>query len=339
MSIRNILLKTTLLKHSVKTLFLSASALAFLTLLTNCQQKNKIEEAIHAIPVSLKVSRFEQEFHQSDSSEIPLLKKKYPYLFPQQFHDSIWVRRQQDSLQKQLADAVSSAFPNLDSLRSEITHLFQHAQYYFRETEVPHLITLTNDVDYQTKVVYADSLLLISLDTFLGKEHPFYEGISAYIRHEMTAAHLLPEIANELATMHVPPPRQRHLLAQMIYHGKLLYLKDLLWPHANDALKIGYTEAQYRWAEENERYIWQYFIEKELLYQTHPSLHQRFMDPAPFSKFYLDIDRESPGRIGRWLGWQIVRSYSKKYPEVSLEKLLSLPAQSLFETSGYKPKR
>jgi hypothetical protein len=35
------------------------------------------------------------------------------------------------------------------------------------------------------------------------------------------------------------------------------------------------------------------------------------MTPAPFSKFYLEIDNDSPGRIGAWIGWQMVRSYMK----------------------------
>jgi hypothetical protein len=30
-----------------------------------------------------------------------------------------------------------------------------------------------------------------------------------------------------------------------------------------------------------------------------------------FSKFYLEIDNESPGQVGGWIGWQIVRSYMK----------------------------
>jgi hypothetical protein len=30
----------------------------------------------------------------------------------------------------------------------------------------------------------------------------------------------------------------------------------------------------------------------------------------PF-KFYLEIDNETPGQVGGWMGWQIVRSYMK----------------------------
>ena len=45
--------------------------------------------------------------------------------------------------------------------------------------------------------------------------------------------------------------------------------------------------------EENETNIWQYFIEKQILYKTDPEWVDRFLEPAPFSKFYLQLDNES----------------------------------------------
>ena len=85
--------------------------------------------------------------------------------------------------------------------------------------------------------------------------------------------------------------------------------------------------------------MWQFFIEKQLIYSSDPALIQRFIDPAPFSKFYLEIDNESPGGIGKWLGWQIVKSYVENNPKVEINKLLSLPAQTIFNKSNYKPRR
>ncbi len=94
----------------------------------------------------------------------------------------------------------------------------------------------------------------------------------------------------------------------------------------------------FTWAKENEIYIWKYFIEKELLYNTDSKLIRRFLDPSPFSKFYLEIDNQSPGKIGRWIGWQIVKSFMKKNPEVKIEDLILKSRQELFIKSGYKPK-
>jgi uncharacterized protein YjaZ len=124
----------------------------------------------------------------------------------------------------------------------------------------------------------------------------------------------------------------------MIYYGKELYLKDLLLPEYTDADKMGYTPTQINWCEENESYMWRYFIEKEMLYSDDQKLKNRFINPAPFSKFYLEIDTESPGRVGAWIGWQIVRSYMNNN-EVSLPQLLETNAKEIFEKSKYKPKK
>jgi uncharacterized protein YjaZ len=75
-----------------------------------------------------------------------------------------------------------------------------------------------------------------------------------------------------------------------------------------------------------------------LLYDTDSKLPSRFITPAPFSKFYLEIDNDSPGRVGQWIGWQIVRSFMENN-EISVQEMLKLDARELFERSRYKPKK
>jgi uncharacterized protein YjaZ len=176
------------------------------------------------------------------------------------------------------------------------------------------------------------------LDTFLGEDHPLYEGIPNYIRKELDQKYIPSQIVEKFTSYIMPPPENRTFLAQMLYEGKKMYLQDLLLPDEKDANKMAYTEEELEWVKENEVYIWQYFIEKQVLYQTDPEWVERFLEPAPFSKFYLQLDNESPGRIGRWIGWQIVRKYREQH-EITIEDLIKLPAQQLFNQSKYKPKR
>jgi len=63
------------------------------------------------------------------------------------------------------------------------------------------------------------------------------------------------------------------------------------------------------------------------------------LSPAPFSKFYLEIDNVSPGQVGAWIGWQIVRSYMKNNNDISINELLNKKAKEIFEQSKYKPKK
>ena len=304
----------------------------------SCQNENSKKDKIEALPISLKFDRFDLKFYDQSPEVIPQLKKEYPFLFPKQFSDSVWIDRQNDSLQLLLQDAVAKVFSEIQPLEKKVSSLFKLIKYYFPRTKIPQIITLTNNVDYQIKTVYSDSLLLLSLDTFLGEDHPLYEGIPNYIRKELDQKYIPSQIVEKFSSYIMPPPENRTFLAQMLYEGKKMYLQDLLLPDQKDAIKMAYTEEELEWVKENEVYIWQYFIEKQVLYQTDPEWVERFLEPAPFSKFYLQLDKESPGRIGRWIGWQIVRKYREQH-ETTIEDLIKLPAQQLFNQSKYKPKR
>jgi len=308
-------------------------------LFSSCQNENPNEKEIETLSVAISFERFEMKFYNQSPDVIPQLKAEYPFLFPKQFSDNIWVERQKDSLQLLLFQEVLDEFKDITVLEDKVSHLFKHIKYHVPSFKIPRVITLTNNVDYQLKTVYSDSLLLLSLDTFLGSNHPFYDGIPNYIRKELDQKYILSQIVEKLGNSLIPPTGERTFLAQMIYEGKKLYLQDLFLPHEKEEVKIAYTTEEIEWAKENELYIWQYFIENQSLYQTNPEWIERFLEPAPFSKFYLQLDNESPGKIGRWIGWQIVKSHRRNYPEVPLSKWILLPAQQLFNESKYKPKR
>ena len=313
--------------------------LVFFLFFNACQDEFTNESDVESISVSISFDRFDLKFYDQPPEVIPELKKKYPFLFPKQFSDSVWINRQKDSLQLLLQSEVNKTFKNIELFERDVNHLFKHIKYLFPFAKIPRVITLTNNVDYQIKTVYSDSLLLISLDTFLGSENHLYDGIPSYIRKELDPKYITVQIADKFGAFIIPPVEDRTFLARMIYEGKKLYLHDLLLPHVPVEDRIVYTKEEFNWALENEKYVWQYFIEKQVLYQTQLEWVQRFIEPAPFSKFYLQLDNETPGRIGSWLGWQIVNSYMTQFPETPLNELLKISSQKLFNLSKYKPNR
>ena len=311
--------------------------LSFVFLIIQCK-KNNVKDKINSIPITINIDRFDKKFYNIDSFKLNDLKKEYSYLFPEKFDDMVWVNRRKDSLQLILKNAIEKKIKNFDFIEDEIIRLFKHLKYYFPKTNIPKIVTLINNVDYQSKIIYLDTLVLISLDTYLGKNHEIYNGIPNYIKYDMDISFLSSHIADKFLIRKINYPNERTFLSQMLYYGKKLYLKEKLLPLKNDTILIGYSKKDFTWAKENEIYIWKYFIEKELLYNTDSKLIRRFLDPSPFSKFYLEIDNQSPGKIGRWIGWQIVRSFMKKNPEVKIEDLIFKSSQELFIKSGYKPK-
>ena len=314
--------------------------LCFLVLLVlaGCADREQIPDEILKIPVQIELIRFDREFANAEPSALQALKGKYPYLFPPAYSDSIWIAKMKDTLQRELLSEVGQAFGEMDETLTELELFYKHVAYYFPESRPPKVITVTSDVDYRNRVILTDSLLLIGLDNYLGSDHRFYEGIDRYIAKGLDRKYLISDVAAAFAKKVNPYPKDRTFLAQMIYYGRELYLKDLLTPFISDERKIGYSEEELNWAMANEEQIWRYFIERELLYNTDNQLGPRFLDPAPFSKFRLDLDSESPGRIGRYIGWQIVRAFMEKN-NISLQQLLQTPEAEVFRRSNYKPKR
>ena len=311
-------------------------AFCFATLLS-CDKKSKVEKAVEEIPLEIKVDRFDKAFFETPPQELPRLKAEYPFFFPPGNDDKVWTEKMQNPQWRELYAEVQKKYSNFNNETQKIEELFKHIKYYFPKTETPKVYTVISQMDYQNKVIYTGNMLIISLELYLGKGHRFYE-FPDYIQQNFDENQILPDIVSSYATTKIPPPTDASFLAQMVYAGKELYLKDILLPDYSDADKMGYKKEQIAWCQENEGYIWRYFIEDKLLYSTDQKLIPRFINPAPFSKFYLEIDNDSPGRVGAWIGWQMVRSFMQNN-EVSVDQLLKTDAKELFEKSRYKPKK
>ena len=305
--------------------------------LISCDNKSKVEKAVEAIPLKIKVERFDKLFFETPPQDLNKLKKEFPYFFPSGNDDSVWLNKMKNPLWRELYTEVQKKYSNFEPVKEDIETLFKHIKYYFPKTKTPKVITVISEMDYNNKVIYADSLLIISLELYLGKDHKFYQ-FPNYLKQNFEQKQILPDVVSNFSIQKILPVSDNNLLGQMIYFGKQLVLKDLLLPDYNDADKMGYMPEQVKWCQENESYMWRYFIENEMLYNDDQKLNNRFINPAPFSKFYLEIDNESPGRVGTWIGWQIVCSYVKNN-EVTVAQLLKLDAKEIFEKSKYKPKK
>jgi uncharacterized protein YjaZ len=125
------------------------------------------------------------------------------------------------------------------------------------------------------------------------------------------------------------------LLDHMVHEGKILYFMQAMMPSAHDSLLIGYTSGQVEWCKKNETQMWTYLIEKEMLYSTKQMDVVRYINDGPQTSGF---PAESPGRTGAWLGWQIIRKYMKRNPEITLANLMANNNyQEILNASAYLP--
>lgn len=318
----------------MKNIFILFLVVAFVS----CENDNNIEAEIAAIDIDFVVERFDTAFAATDSSNLGQLKTAYPFMFSKRYNDAFWLIKMKDTIQQELVYETQLVFPDFKTPKAEIKALFQHLKYYKPSFKTPRVVTTTSSVDYRNKVIVTDTIALISIDTYLGSDHKFYQGIQHYIREDFEKAQIVVDLAGAYAEKEVIQETNT-FLDDMIYFGKQLYFKDVMIPFKSDAEKIAYTPEQYDWAIANESQIWSYFVEREMLFSRDPKLTNRFIATAPFSKFQLtEIDNESPGRIGQYIGWQIVKAYMDKNP-VSMTEMMRTSAEELFNKSNFKPRK
>jgi len=293
---------------------------------------------ISKVAINFEVKRFDVDFYTLEKEGLQDLKTEYPYFFPREITDSLSLSKIDNKEEQKLFSQTQNIYKDFSPVKKQLIALFKHIKYYNPKFKEPDVVTMLTNIDYSSRVIYADSLLIISLDVYLGNTHEFYADYPKYIRENNTKEHLIVDVAEAIIERQVLTSRDRSFVGKMIHEGKKMYLLDRYLPAVTNKEKMGCEEDKFSWLHSNEEQIWRYFIEKKLLFSTDTKLNKRFLETAPFSKFYMEQDNLSPGRVGVWVGWQIVASYMKQN-DVSLQELLKINDLDLFKKSKYKPRK
>jgi len=301
-------------------------------------KKEKTDVNVSKLISDVKINRFDREFANVDFKIFPALKTKYPLLFPDDRPDSAWVNFKNDSLFQLLHTHIDSTYKDFNKEKKELDELFKNVKYYYPSFKTPDVITLISLLDYDHQVIFTDSILILSLDTFLGKNRPYYIEYPDYLRTNLEPSRLIFKVAEAVANETAPKTTNTLFFEKIIALGKIKFAVQHFLPNKTETQIMNYAPERMEWAKNNEYYIWQFFIEKNYLYDRDKELERRFIDPAPFSKFYIENDAESPGQIGIWLGWQIVRSYAVN-TGATLTQIMATSPEEIFKKSKYKPSK
>ena len=245
-----------------------------------------------------------------------------------------------DPFNRGLYEKSKQVYPDLGFLEDGLTRTFGDIATVYPEFKVPHVYTYISGLLYEYPVQYIDTVIVIGLDMFLGWDFEEYRAaaLPVYLTRRMEPQNIIPECSRQVAFSLLPQDFQpKTLLDQMIVHGKVLYAMDLFMPDTPDSLKIGYTKSQMKWSFDNEAEIWRLLIDQQLLFRNDAAVNNRFIQDGPFTS---GLPAGSPAMLGRWLGWQIVRSYMKKNPGITLQQLFAqTDSQQILSQSGYKPRK
>ena len=330
--------------------------LILLLCIFSCNNKNIPD--VSGIKVDLKVERFEKDFFSIDSNnilnELQRLRTTYPS-FINDFTSQILgfdAATPPDSLTKYVhlfirdyrfvKDSADKIFKDIDPQVKDIKKGLQFVKYYFPEYKVPaKIITFIGPFDGYSDVITSDAFA-VGLQLHLGSNFSFYKSsiaedlFPAYISQRFTPEYIPVNcIKNIVDDLFPDKSVGKALIEQMVEKGKRLYLLDKFMPYTPEYLKIGYTETQLKDSYTNEAVIWDFFLNNDLLNNTDQNIVKNYIGESPKTQ---ELGEGSPGNIGAFSGWQIVKKFVEKNPKINLQQLMKTEAREIYSQSKYKPR-
>ena len=329
----------------------------FLLFLGSCH-RNPLRVDVSHIDVTVRIDRFEQRLfgHPPDSvvAAVPELQREYGLFFKRFLqlinvgHPGTMVFRQyfklflSDDLNREVYRKVQEVYPDLHPLEKKLTGAFKHYKYYFPQRQVPEVYTYISG--FNASLLIDDGILGIGLDRYLGEDVVWYGrlGIPKYMQRKMTPEKIPTDCMYALAMTEFPflpagndTAITENVINKMIWEGKLLYFVQAMMPKEKAELITGFTPEQLKWCRENEKIMWSYLIEHKLLFKTDYMTINKLTKDAPFTSYF---PHESPGKAANWIGWQIVKKYMERHPDVNLSGLMNDSRyQKILDGSAYDP--
>lgn len=319
---------------------------------TSCN-KNNADIDVSDIKVNLKIIRFDKILFDinpdSLKNEVPVLDEKYNEFidifgnriiniggtnnlnFVYLLHNFV---TDYDILQ--VKKQVEKKYSNINDIKSGLENAFKHYKYYYPQKHIPDIYTTVTG--FNQSIIITDSLLIIGLDKYMGKNFDYYSRLQIpyYLRRNMERENIITDCMRAIAVAEFPfYDSLNNVVSNMVYEGKIQYFLDKILPDYPDSLKFRYTENQLVWLENSEKSMWEFMVDKELLFSTKYMDIKRFTQDGPFTPAFSN---DSPPRAGNWLGYRIVCNYMKNNPKITLQDLMKEnDYQKILNLSKYNP--
>jgi hypothetical protein len=329
---------------------LTVALLALTACLTSCSKKT--DECVYVpetgdIKIDLQFEQLEDSLAGVTSKQAmvnlltrqPLIRD-YVFRRTEYPHDSAFINALYHKFNNPHFDTLlqetKRVFGDLSALKAEFTQAFTNIKYYYPDFTPPKVQTVISGLD--TDLFVSDSLIIVSLDFFLGEGARYRPKMYDYLLRQYNPENIVPSC---LLIYGISPRinntnlNDKTVIADMVAYGKSYYFAKHMLPCVPDSTFIWYTPEEIEGSRKNQDLIWARFIQDEVLYATSHVVKQKYLGDRPKT---LEVGEKCPGRIALWVGWQIVNAYAENHPDATLPEVMKEEnAQQFFRNSGYKP--
>ncbi len=301
------------------------------------------------ISVSVKIEQLQDSFLNVGSRDkLVSLLRQHPVVRDEIFRraeypsDSVFIDELFSRLNNPYLDTLSGevtrVFGDLSALTGEFQEAFTNLKYYYPDFVPPKIKSVVSGFD--SDLFVSDSLIVISLDFYLGRGGKYRPKIYDYLLRKYDPNDIVPScllIYGISDRFNKSDVSDRTVLADMVAYGKSFYFAKHMLPCVPDSVFIWYTPGEITGSRKNEDLIWARFVESKVLFSTNHKIKQDYLGERPIT---IQVGEKCPGRIGQWVGWQIVNKYADAHSLQTLPELMRIhQAQHIFKESSYKPGR
>ena len=331
----------------------------FILLLSSCGHNGKGPDTSGVDVKEVHIERFDTAFFSLDSNNVVpglyRLSKQYPYFMGDFVGNILGAGPLSDTSRLAflaarqflvsylpVKDSLEQKYPRLNWLEKQLTNGFRLVKYYFPHYNLPSKVVAFIGPFDGPGVAITSYALAIGLQSYAGRNFSFYlsgkgqDLYPTYISRRFEPEYIEANCLNALATDIFPDSSEnRPLIEQMVIKGRYWWLAEKLLPEAPDSIRTGYSQSQLSWCASNEAQVWNYFLQNTDLYGVDPDIIKNYIGEGPKT---LTMPDASPGNIGTWVGWRIVKKYADEHSDLSPEQVMRTPVREIFDKSKYKPK-
>lgn len=239
---------------------------------------------------------------------------------------------------RNLLDTVVLAFPDTRRYDDWLQQSFRYIRHYDKSFTLPeHVYYFVSGLRGITAALQSDDNIGVGLDMFLGEDFFPYRQLnkSNFEIIRMTSENIPVWVCRALYEDRYPfIPEDKNLLALMVEKGKELYFLEKVTPYLKDETRLGFTPEQLSWCQANEALVYNLFIQNNLLFENNLQKTMRYVSDGPAVP---GLPGDSPGNIGSYMGWRIVKQYAARN-NVDMHTLLETKdARKILEGAAYKP--
>ncbi len=219
----------------------------------------------------------------------------------------------------------------LNSIKLDLNDGLKHLKFHFPNGKFPKSIVFMNSL-FQSNAFSTQQEIGIGIERYLGYKNEFIQKLPSepfydWIKKGMEEVYLTRDVMCSWIMTHYIPEEDNSLVESMIRWGKVLYLTEATIPNAEKRIVMRYTQAQYKWAEENELAFWKYLVKEKLLFKNSGLEKANYLNEGPYT---IGLPDTSSNRMGQFLGWKMVKNYMDNN-DVSLEELIKTPYNTILQ--------